>query len=136
MKQSLSLFALGMFVITIITSSSCKKSPGTKDMLLGKWKRVQYIIDKNNDGIIDSPEIHPVDSTDNTERTFYSNDKGIQTASPASPPDSFIYTLTDNNYLTLYIQTSGMIGPFHIESISNTSLSLKFPTNWYIWTKE
>lgn len=70
-----------LLVLIILGANSCskKKGPDTAyTKLIGKWKLSKLASDDNNDGIIESYEIHPVSSQQDRELLFNNDAVGVE----------------------------------------------------------
>jgi hypothetical protein len=68
---------LGFACMVSCTKKQAADTPFTR--IQGKWKKVQYATDDNNNGKIEAAEIHNVPSTMDNEITFTNEETGTET---------------------------------------------------------
>jgi hypothetical protein len=70
-----------LLVLIMLGTGSCSKKQGPDTAitkLIGKWKLTKLASDDNNDGVIESYEIHPESAQDDIELLFNNDAVGVE----------------------------------------------------------
>jgi hypothetical protein len=136
-------YILGIAVIAsgLCFVSACKKSSGgVKSMLEARWKSEEVGEDKNGNGILDSSEMHSVDSL-NEYVLFNADGTGSDIgANFGNYPIPFYWALSQNNQYLGIQDTSNNVVYYHIDALTNTQLILRDTSGgtngWNIYKKD
>ena len=80
-KKTVIFLSLFLFILCAgLAACTKKKAPDTPfTRVLGKWRKVQYATDDNNNGTIEPREIHSVPSSLDDEILFTNEATGVET---------------------------------------------------------
>jgi len=132
----ITLFSLGLG----IGLSSCRKerlqTPFTR--LIGKWKKTKFATDDNRNGVIDSREVHYVESGVNNEIFFKEDSTGIETTN-SSPALNFKWQIVSGaSVLVQYSANDTII--YKIVNVSSVDLTFTTESDlgllWYYYVKQ
>jgi hypothetical protein len=133
------IFLAAMFSPFVLGITSCKKGTGAatpSENIVGTWKLSQYAYDDNNDGVIESAEIHNQPEGLTQQLAFNGNQGGVLTTDSygISETHSFIWGLSVNDYLQLEYAAHDTV-TYYLLTINSSNLILTTTTNsvlqWY-----
>jgi lipocalin-like protein len=104
MKKAVA-YIFPILLIVIIIGSCKKEGPTTPaGMIQGKWKLAEVGTDDNNDGVIETSEIKPINSEENDEYMYSGNGTGIGSYTyngNVEPNQVFAWSIRDNDTLQM-----------------------------------
>ena len=114
-------------------SCSKKHAPETPyTRLQGKWKKVQYATDDNNNGTIEASEIHPQPATIDDEITFTNEGTGVETTVSngiASTPLTFDWKIVGGDSVWVAYKANDTL-TYYITAVTSNNLQLTTPTQF------
>ena len=128
------LLALFLLVLSSGVISCTKKqaadTPFTR--MIGKWKKVQYATDDNNNGIIDPGEIHNVPTGYDDELLFTNEANGVETTvtnGVASTPLDYDWKIVGSDSLWVAYRANDTL-LYYIAGVSSHNLQLNINTQF------
>jgi hypothetical protein len=134
----LAFILFSAFFVFGLTSCSKKEAADTPyDRVQGKWKKVKYANDDNNNGTIEFFEIHPVEGNTNNELLFNKDYTGMET-NPGSPDLRFTWKIVGKDSVAL-AYTAHFNVTYYLREVSSVDLTLMTNTTlgiaWYYYVR-
>ncbi len=144
MRKIISILSILFILSILVCIASCtkKQQPDTLfTRLAGRWKKIQYATDDNNNGIIDQQEIR-VQPANFTDVLFFN--LSDTTGYEAVNHDNFTDTAAFQWFVggdSLYVSYAAHLSlRYHIENVSSATLTILTRTSaglaWYRYGKD
>lgn len=139
-----SIFNFGLvFALFCTVCLSCKKDAISNQFqrLIGKWQEVQYATDDNNNGVLESNELHNISTDYVAYLTFKSDSTGIETITINNVTQAYPFNWVLYNSDSL--QRNGVghdLISYNIVQITSLNLTLMTTSDkgiiWYVYNKK